>query len=182
MQKLKFIEDAVRPLLNAEDLTALEASLNRRYITYLTGNHGTRPTQQTVGGQSPALASERFRIDAGAAGSQVQLRVCLQSEDGQFGYPVETVVCAQNGESFVVEGGVKELAILLDFQDAYWSEYFRSERETFVTLDWSEHTYQGHQIYIRGFQRNFALETAADRLFAEFGAGDHEIEPIGPET
>jgi hypothetical protein len=184
MQKLKFIEESVRPLLNDQDALALESSLNRRYATYLTGNPGgNRSAQQSLQQSTPMTAiNERFRIESGAAGSQVQLRICLQSEDGQFGYPVETILCSQNGESFAVEGGVKELAVMLDFQDAYWAEYFRSERETFVTIDWSEHTYEGYQIYIRGFQRNFGLESAADRLFAEFGTGDREIEPIGPET
>jgi hypothetical protein len=184
MQKLKFIEETLRPLLNEQDSLALESSLNRRYATYLTGNRGGNGgAQQPRQPETPMPdARERFRVESGAASSQVQLRICLQSDDGQFGYPVETVVCSQAGESFAVDGGVKELAVMLDFQDAYWSEYFRSERETFVTIDWSEHTYQGYQIYIRGFQRNFGLESAADRLFAEFGTGDHEIEPIGPET
>jgi hypothetical protein len=184
MQKLKFIEDTLRPILNEQDALALESSLNRRYASYLTGNPGGNGgAQQSLQQATPMTAmNERFRIESGAVGTQVQLRICLQSEDGQFGYPVETVVCSQAGESFAEDGGVKELAVMLDFQDAYWSEYFRSERETFVAIDWSEHTYHGYQIYIRGFQRNFRLESAADRLFAEFGTGDREIEPIGPET
>jgi hypothetical protein len=198
MKKLQFIEDGAYPILDEQAVRDVARALENRYHSYLCG-HGARletlpervrtafamaQAHQTKDAGS-SNGFESFDVICGFTPSQVQLRVTLRHDNGSWGYPVDTVVLRQDDEVFDVkniEVIQQRLKTLFDFQDAYWLEYFSSGRETFVTLDWSAHSFVDRTVYVRGFERAWSLEAAADRLFLEFGSGSHDIEPVGSET
>ena len=184
MKKLSYIDSGAKPLFDASRLEEVAKMLGRRHATYLSGRlSGLRGA--ALHALSASSGAEEFRVDAGFSQLQVQLRVTLARVDGTWGYPVETVMTDETDGVFSerdLERPLKLLNLMLDFQDAYWSEYFSSGRETFVTVDWSSHSYAGSTIYVRGFERAWALEQAADQLFAEHGRGDHDIVSVSSET
>lgn len=159
MQKLTFATEGVNPVWPDETITQLVALLNKKH--------------------QPFLRDESFRVEAGADKAQVQLRITLARNDGSVAYPIEVI--------HVREPGVKEpsdalASLMLDYLDVYWFEYLGGDRDVFVPIDWSLHTCEGVDFYLRGFVRNLSLEEQADALFREHGTGGHDIEPITGET
>jgi hypothetical protein len=192
MKKLIFIEHGAADLLDAQAVDVVSKALERRYESHLyksNASMGRLPerVRARVHGlpSGGALAGERFSVEAGFVPGQVQLRITLCDSDLSWGYPIETVIVAPDSELFSEKetaSASNALRALFDFQDAYWSEYFASGRETFVTLDWSAHDYEGYTVYVRGSERAYSLEQEADKLFAAFGSGDHEISSVSAET
>lgn len=195
MKQLTFIENGTLPLLDADSLLQVASILTQRYEHYLSGRQPVRPVQgdraplgitlSARGSDFDETSSEEFVVESGYSSEQVQLRVTLCRKDRSWGYPVETVITAAEGQHIDAPDSdirMKMLGVLMNYQDAYWAEYFASRRETFVTLDWSAERYEGFTVYVRGFERAWDLEAAADRLFAEHGCGNHDIVPVSSET
>ena len=176
MNKLKFIELGVRPIFSEETISLIEGMLARKFVNFLKSGRS-----EFTG----APFSEYFKVEMGRASFQYQVRITLQRTDSSYFYPVETVVLTSLG-SFDLEGSQVEaekiLNHMIDFQDAYWSEFFENERDTFVPLDWAENQYAGLKIFVRGSERNPYLESEAERLLAEHGFGEHDIQPLDSEN
>ncbi len=128
---------------------------------------------------SPFLFDEEFLIESGRNREQVQVQVNLRKHDGSVEYPIECVYLVEPEQ----ERGPEDVSyLMLDYLDVYWNEYLTNGRDTFFTIDWSRHSCEGVDFYVRGFVRNVHLEIEADKIFEEEGCGDHVIEKISSES
>lgn len=159
MLKLRFLDHGLTPFWNAEFLSEVCSLLEKKYAAYLN--------------------DEVFVLEAGSTATQVQLRLTLAKRDGSYSYPIECVLPRSPQDDVSPDdAGI----ILLDYLDVYWNEFLTEGRDTWVTIDWSEHHSQGLTFYLRGFPRNLAAEQEAEALFRKHGHGDHDITTIGDEA
>jgi hypothetical protein len=128
---------------------------------------------------APFLQNEEFVVESGKNREQLQIRMNLRGKDGGVEYPVESVYPYDEGSERDLDDVVM---LMLDYLDSYWHEYLSSGRDTFLTLDWSKHTCEGVDFFVRGFVRHVALEAEADRLLEEEGPGDYVFEKISSES
>lgn len=160
-----FLQDGVKATWVAHQQEAVEQLFNRKYAHYLQ-------------------SEERFVLESSFNEHQVQVRITLQDSAGEYLYPVEAIVLRSGEDSSLDAEGAPEALVhaLMDMQDAYWKSFLSGGRDTYVTLDWSEHLFEGQNIYMRGFERNPKLIAEADRLLREAGHGGHSITEISEET
>lgn len=159
MKKLTYVKDSLPAVWNPEALMAIGELLQKKY--------------------SPFLQNEEFWVESGYNREQVQILVNLRSKDESIEYPVECVYLVADN----VENSPEDTAyLMLDYLDVYWSEYLTEGRDTFFPLDWSKHTCEGVEFFIRGFVRNVQLEREAEKIFEESGHGEHQIEKISSES
>jgi hypothetical protein len=159
LNKLTFETEGMSPVWTSDSLAKTTTLLNHKYFAF--------------------VEDEVFTIDALGNHEQVQLRMTLLKKDGSVKYPVEAVHLLEPESKY----SKADLAFLmLDYLDNYWQEYFREDRDVYLSLDWSKHEFEGGAFFLRGFVRNVALEDAADALFLKYGHGEYEIEPISSEV
>jgi hypothetical protein len=128
---------------------------------------------------APFLNDEEFILESGHNRDQFQIQINLRKKDGSVEYPIECVYPVDTEG----ERAPEDVAyLMLDYIDIYWNEYLTDGRDTFFPIDWSKHTCEGVDFFVRGFVRNVQLEREADRLFEEEGCGDHVIEKISSES
>lgn len=159
MEKLKFIDEGLKPLLEKEETDKLCSYLHKKYSAF--------------------LVSEHFLIESGYNTERVQIKYTLEKLDGTICYPIECVYL-RDPESEITPA--QAASVLLDYLDVYFNDYLNEERSVYIPLGWSKHSLEGLDFYLRGFVRNMALEKAADELLKTHGFGDYDIEPISSET
>jgi hypothetical protein len=125
------------------------------------------------------LEDEIFELKSGFNQEQLQIEICLKKNDTSVIYPIEIVCIHQDYPDLKME---EILLSIIDYIDLYWTEYFNSERNIYVPLDWSEYQFEGVTFFLRGFIRNLSLEKQADFFLNEYGFGDHTITSISSET
>lgn len=106
------------------------------------------------------LGEERFDVAARVEGEMVIVKLTLRNQDKTFVYEMEAAVTLRD-ESDMSEGDAMHLA--LDFLDWYLGEYFGSQRELLLPLDWQPHRFGDQQLLARGDIRNEVLDDLADR-------------------
>lgn len=67
------------------------------------------------------------------------------------------------------EGLDGALGVLVDYLDGLLEEWFASERDAWLPLDWAPRSYDGMTIYARGDLRDYVAERAADALLSGNG-------------
>ncbi len=128
---------------------------------------------------SPFLEGEEFLVESGRNLDQIQIQINLRKKDGSIEYPIECVYPVDSAN----DRDPSDVAyLMLDYLDVYWHEYLSDGRDTFFPIDWSKHTCEGVEFFVRGFVRNVKLEREAEKLFEEEGYGDHVIEKISSES
>lgn len=157
MKKLTY-ETGARPIWDEATVEKTEGLLNKKYLAYLD--------------------DEFFELQSGETRDQVQIKLTLVGKDRTIEYPIECVHVLRD-DSEILNQEVAEL--MLDYLDVYWNEYLSGGRDVFVPLDWSQHTCEGVEFYMRGFVRHVHLERSADALLREHGHGAYDIEPIDAE-
>lgn len=156
MENLRYSNDNIQPLWPAEFTNEVGVVQEKRYTSF--------------------LENETFVIEASRTPSQIQVRSTLARKDGSQIYPIEAVVRTNE----IGEVSPQNVALqIIDYLDTYWNEYLTQGRDTWLTLDWSEHKVDAMTIYLRGFVRNLTAEAAAEKFLREHGLGGYDIEPIG---
>lgn len=160
MIKLKYLNSSeLNPALDNESIEKICVALNKKYVSF--------------------LEQEVIEIETGFDKYQAQVKMILKKIDGSLVYPIEAIhVLDPEGKSTAATA----IDVMVDYLDAYWNEYFTENRDVYVSLDWTMHTCESVNFYLRGFVRNQELESAADALLREHGYGNYNIEPISSET
>ncbi len=108
-----------------------------------------------------ALQGRKFHIVAVNDDSKVQVKVLLKSEDDAFYYPIEARVRYKSEELESYDAAL----FLIDYIDTYLEEFLLEEDEDlFLTIDWSDHEYEGINFQLKGQIANKKLEDMADAL------------------
>ncbi len=159
MKKLKYIEGLTPRVWDEEMVSSIQGLLAKKY--------------------SPFLQDEEFVVESAKNRDQVQIRMNLRRTDGGVEYPLE---CVHPLEETNERDPEEVVMLMLDYLDIYWHEYLSDGRDTFLTLDWSKHSCEGVDFYVRGFVRHKTLEEEADKLLEEQGPGDYVFEKISSES
>jgi hypothetical protein len=155
--------ETLTPVWSDEEVLKINSLLNTKYRSVLN--------------------NERFSVESGYDGQQVQIKVTLERIDKSVFYPIELLYVRDSADGFgQAQPSMDELAsLMLDYIDVYWQEYLSDGRDVFVPLAWDKHSCEGVEFYLRGFIRNRSLEQQADELFRKHGHGEHDIEPISDD-
>ena len=87
----------------------------------------------------------------------------FQNRSRTLHLPIDMAVVAADNDKLSDEDARD---LLVDFIDYFFDEYFRESRNATLPIDWEKLTFGGHAIRVRGWERNLALEEAADKLLA----------------
>ena len=130
------------------------------------------------------LRSETFEMEVQRTDDWIQVRQTLSALDNSSSCVVEVVFPFEEGSGADNDQIVacEMVDLVVDYLDNYWKEYLTDDRDTFLSLDWSSHTWEGKSFYIRGSQHNVALERMADDFLAKHGMGGFDIAPLSMET
>ncbi len=105
----------------------------------------------------------RFAVEAWLESERVCARLTVQSHDKSLHYPMEAAAAVDDDSPLVVD---EALGVALDFLGFYLGEYVTSDGEVLLPLDWQAFTFGDREVFARGWERNLALEEAADRFLA----------------
>jgi hypothetical protein len=94
------------------------------------------------------------------------LTLTLKNEEETFYYPFETSISFNEHPYLSPE---EARVALLDFIGSYFDDYFSSQRETLVTIDWTPYKLDDINIYARGQVLNKKLESMADDILISAG-------------
>ncbi len=128
-----------KPLLSNQNRTKILAVLSERHGSW--------------------LRNERFTISARRAGETVVAEVELASLDRTFVYQLAAALPRDK------YAGLEEdeaLDLCLDFVDWYLGEFFASQREVLLPLDYQPHRFGDVEVLAKGELRNEFLDDAAD--------------------
>jgi len=117
------------------------------------------------------LKGEFFSFAMGQNDQQVQVTVTLCADNGSWQYPVQCVY-PLDGDDFGEKQKVSPQHIsllILKYLVLYWEDYFANDRDTFVTLDWSAHEFEGATFFVRGCVRHVDLERQANQILQQSG-------------
>ena len=123
------------------------------------------------------LLRERYVQELGSDGLQVLapvhhkrlcLRVVIETADGARRWIFEAGV--SRPEKKRDESAARQLVV--NFVDAYLSEWFTEGRSLRPTLDFTTHTFQGQSVFLRGRRRDLK----AERLAAEWLGDPLEVD------
>lgn len=103
-----------------------------------------------------------FHISGAADNSVVTVTVLLKNNDESYFYPVEAKI-----DLTEFSGDAQEAALfLLDYIALYFEEYFRDDEGVYLPIDWTAHTCEEYQFFLRGQILNQKMEKMADQLLS----------------
>ncbi|MEI6079555.1 MAG: hypothetical protein WCQ53_02825 [bacterium] len=89
------------------------------------------------------------------------LELILKNHDESFYYPVETTISLKDHPILAPDDA---RLVLLDFIGAYFEDYFGTDRESLIPIDWAPFKMGDLTIYARGQVLNKKLEKMAEDI------------------
>jgi hypothetical protein len=91
----------------------------------------------------------------------VYVTVTLRDQRGSFFYPVEARIAYQRSGLSKPES----CYLLLEIIDEYLDEYLKDG--VFLPIDWSDYTYEGHEVQLKGQILNLEVEGQAEEFLRQ---------------
>ncbi|NRA44980.1 MAG: hypothetical protein HRU09_08510 [Oligoflexales bacterium] len=91
------------------------------------------------------------------------VKVTLLKNDESFYYPIEGRIEHKSQNLSAKEASL----LLIDYIDSYFDEFLREDENVFVPIDWSEFSYEGFTLSLRGQIQDLKSESIADQILAE---------------
>jgi len=104
---------------------------------------------------------EDFKVSGARVGTHVTVGLLVMG--GAFRYLSEASIDHVNEECTVEDAAL----LLLDLLEGYFADYLDADRICQVPLDWSNLTFQGKAVQVRGDATRPGLDSAADKLLDE---------------
>ncbi len=120
---------------------------------------------------SEDLGDSELSLEGHREGQRLLARLTLTNRDKTVHYPMEAGV-SLDGDTLKEEE--EALATALEFLFGYLEQYFTSGGEVLLPIDWEPVDCGERALFARGWERNLALEEAADKWLAG--------EPVEVET
>ena len=137
--KAKFAKISV---LSKEEEFSLIQILNRKFAVFLNGRF--------------------FSLNLNVNEQSAYITVTLQSNDGEYFYPVEARVAYKDQDATAKDS----VLIILDYIDIYFDEYFKNNEEVYLPLDWSGYKFEELEFDLKAQVKNKKVESLADALIA----------------
>jgi hypothetical protein len=128
-------------------IALIDSAHSQRILDAIDARHGRQ------------LEDERFSVSARLEEGSVIAELTLERHDRSFRYEMACAKSLPEDEAQSVE---ETLEVCLDFLDWYLGEYFSSDRELLLPLDWQPHRFGEFDVHARGDVRNPTLDAAAD--------------------
>lgn len=94
---------------------------------------------------------------------RICLRLCIDSADGRFRWIMEAGL--SRPETTAEEPPVRNL--IVNFLDAFLSEWFANKRSTRLSLNFRIHDFMGAELFLRGRRRDLKADRLAAKLLGE---------------
>ena len=104
------------------------------------------------------LKDRNIKISLAVAPERVMATALLFNQDQSFYYPVEIMAVRGN----VREPLEEQIALLLDFAESYFAEFFADDEQVLLPLDWAPFVINDSEVFARGQIRNLYLENLAN--------------------
>ncbi|MFK7872115.1 MAG: hypothetical protein AB8C84_02945 [Oligoflexales bacterium] len=122
------------------------------------------------------LNDRRFHLSTSVEKNTVAAKVTLENSDQSFHYPVEARMMISEDSKLSVFDAT---AWIVDAIDMYFDEYLNGDESTFLPIDWTEFSTEGHIYQMRGQVMNRKLEDLGDEWLKLHGSdvvegADHE--------
>jgi hypothetical protein len=109
------------------------------------------------------LKDRNIKITLSVAPERVMATALLFNQDQSFYYPVEIMAVRGNVREPVEE----RVALLLDFAESYFAEFFADDEQVLLPLDWAPFVINDSEVFARGQIRNLYLENLADEYLEQ---------------
>ena len=129
-------------ILNKKDLYQLVKLFNRKYSQYLNNR------------------SFHIVIDNDDDQDLFSCEVTLSNSDNSFYYPVQGKIKYDQDPDLKLEASF----LLIDFIDQYYCQYFASDEQVLIPIDWTEHVFEGYTLYIKGQIFNKKIDDLANNF------------------
>lgn len=96
------------------------------------------------------------------------ITITLATFDKEFYYPIDGYIDIKKHNL----SGEEALILLSDYIDSYLENYFQSEGDVLLPIDWAEFKHQDFTLYLRGQILNKKLENLADQILAQADCQD----------
>ena len=110
-------------------------------------------------------STEDIEVEGEYKETEIYISIILKNEDESFYYPVEAVIHRKENKELSEQ---KAKDILLDFIASYYFDYFSTDRDTYLPIDWAPYEFMGAKLYAKGQVINKKLEQEADKLLSKF--------------
>ena len=88
--------------------------------------------------------------------------VSLSNNDLSFYYPVHGKIMFDTDPDLRLEAAF----LLIDFIDIYFGEYFNSDEQVLIPIDWTEHKFEGYTLFVKGQIFNKKIENMTDEFLS----------------
>lgn len=112
---------------------------------------------------APHLEGRLFSVTTYSQDPYLTVVITLSSDDDSFYYPVEARVHLIDQDTTPRRSAL----MMIDYLSLYFEEYFDSDGEVLLPIDWTPHLSDNIEFYLRAQVRNKKLEDQANRLLAE---------------
>lgn len=107
------------------------------------------------------LKERFFLINFHEEDSGIFASMTLRNQNRSFFYEVEARAASKDMAALKSR---EALFILLDYIDLYFAEYFKEEENSYISIDWSEQSFENLTFQMRGQVRDLNSELMADEL------------------
>lgn len=107
---------------------------------------------------------ESFEAEISFKNDIFYLSIILQNKDKSFYYPIETRVFHKDNKDI---DATKTKESTIDFISSYFHEYFVTDKDTFIPIEWAPYKFMDLNIQAKGQIRNKKLDDEAEKLLAE---------------
>ena len=109
------------------------------------------------------LGLDSLKVSATEHRKRLCLRVCIDSSDERHRWIMEAGVSRPGTTR--EEPAARQL--VLEFLDAFISEWFAERREVRLSLNFRAHDFSGQQVFLRGRRRDLRADRMAAQLLGE---------------
>lgn len=114
--------------LKAEEIAAMEDVFREKYLTKFKDD-------------------EDILFEGYFSENTLFITAIFKNHEETFYYPFETSINSEDNPSLK---DAEARLLLLDFIDEYFESFFKSERNTFIPIDWTSFKFKDNELYARG--------------------------------
>jgi hypothetical protein len=116
------------------------------------------------------LRGRVFAITIKTDSAAAYVTTTLHNSERSFVYPVEARMAHKEQNISAKDA----LLMLVDYTDHYFDEFFHSDENVFLPIDWQTYMYENLDLQMRGQMLNEKAQHEADALLVTSGMGEHE--------
>lgn len=107
-----------------------------------------------------------FELEIGGDQGHVLVTLTLRDPLKRFFYPVMAKISPQENNLSPREAAL----LVIDYMDCYFEEFFKDDEGTYLTIDWTGHTFEDVDFQMKGQILDLEKERLADEFLKKAGS------------